>query len=285
LGKLHAPPKKVSRVGLPSNDAPPIELIAPEMDDPYYKLLLYGHSKVGKSFMAGDSQNIEGMSPAICISFGAGYTTFMNEPRFAGLRIVRPQNVEEISSFFNWLRPDWDGDHSGKNKLVEYGWRTIIIDDLDRMHELLLRERMRTVIKAKEFREEDKPAQDDWGVARAQTLKIVDWFLALPAHVIMTCWAEKSRDAESERDKLMPSLPGKLPNDLAGRFGIVSYMEFSLPRQRKLAAGESTEGVRLAHFYPSNAYIAGIWGESRTARLGNEMENPSMQEVYQRLQG
>lgn len=276
------PSKKPSKLGFdPSR--PPFELTQAGEANPYYKFLFYSDSKVGKTHLAGTSQQVEGMAPVLACGFGNGLDTLIGEPDFVGLSTLKIRSLQEVNDIYNWLRPDWDNDGTGGNAVQNY--RTVILDELDRMYDLLMRERMIEVVREKPERNPDKPALDDYGVVRWQFLRIVDWFLALPAHIIMTAWVERNTDPNTNRQMLTPSLPGKLASELPGRFGILSFMEYNLPRRRPQTPNDDPNGVRLAHFSASSNFVAGVWGKSRSERLGTEMENPTMYRIYNLLEG
>lgn len=261
-----------------SEFVPPIE-VAGEVS-PWLRFCFYGDSKVGKTMLAASAVDVPDMSPVLVISAGSSANTLRGEPRFKNVHIWRIDEFAGFNDIYDWLAPV---DEGGAGHYADY--KTIVLDELDNMHLMRLREIMVEVIRDDPNRDPDVPSKREWGKARSAVLNVIDAFAKLPTHLIITTWAEHSTVELTGQDRIMPSLPGKLAGEMSGRVDILAYMEVNTPRKRpgQQLTEEEQQGVRIVYFAPTKRFVTGVWGVSRAEKLGAEMINPTMQQIYERL--
>lgn len=242
---------------------------------PWYKMIFYGKSKVGKTTLAASAVEVAEMRDVLVMSNGTGVNTLRGEPDFADVSILTVREWEQYTQIYEWLA---DG-------AVEK-YKTVIWDEADHSWLMRAREIMKEVVAERPSQNENVLSPREYGIVRMEMLSVLDKFLTLPCHFIMTTWAEISPDPHTGINKMMISTPGKLASELPGRVDCYVYMETQQPRKKpgQVLTEEETRGQRIAYFAPTVKFEAGVWGRSKAVRLGTEMVEPTMSKIFAKLE-
>ncbi|MEM4405998.1 MAG: AAA family ATPase [Candidatus Methanomethylicaceae archaeon] len=242
----------------------------------YYKGLHYGHTRAGKTYLAATSAAVEALSPVLLVDCGNSRDTVMGEDFGSPIDVVVVSSVDELNDVFSWLS---DGAYQ------QYGM--IIVDELDSLYEILMRDRLDHAVKEYrskgEQRDPNRAYLEDYGIVYTQMNFAVRLLIDLKTNIIVTSWAERDKDPITGIEKLYPSLPGKLANVVPAKFGVVCYQ--TAEGARTLRKDLAERGEYIAHFRTTGAFIAGVRGKTRAERVGESITNPTMAEIYKRWKG
>lgn len=261
-----------------SESGVPVPILTASDVSPYLKCAIYGPSGSGKTTLAASAVEVADLSPVLFIDCGNSSDTLLGEPRFADVQIMRVVNLDDLQKIFVWLAPkEWG---IGGQGAVE-NYRTVIIDEFDELHMFTMRMIMDELVKQKPERNRYLPSQQEWGIARSRMLEMIDWFRSLPCNFFVVCVPNIKENELTNREEVTLGLPGKLANDLAKRLSLVLYLEMQTKRSG-VGANAVTTTTRVAKFAPSPRHHTKVRGESRAARLGEEMDSPSMTEIFRK---
>lgn len=241
---------------------------------------IYGHSKVGKTTLVGSTAEVEEMCPAVMIDCGTSSVSIQGEDRYEGLEVLRVMEFDGISEAHTWLSPG----PKGGNALEEYGFKTIILDELDQLHYKALAKVMkRNVTVGDHFGKGRADVNDvqiqDFGEARSMVLNVVEGFLKFNTNLLVTSLVRIAEDAlDKNKEYRMPSLAGQLRDDVPARMALYIYMDVQ-------PATQNSEERRVAYFSTTRKFKAGVWGPARADRLGAEMDDPTMRKIYDAFVG
>lgn len=247
--------------------------LPPVQDSDFYKGLHFGLPRSGKTQLAATAAFVPELTPTLFLDCGTSSQTFVSEPGYEQLaaNAYYIRTVDQLNETYMWLANGAVSDYN-----------CLILDELDSLYEIVMGDRMEEVIADKPDRDPDKPSLEDYGIVRNRMIKIVNAFLDLPIHIIITSWANKSKNVDTGREEYAPSLPGKLSNDIAGKTPVIAYQEFARPRRLKKA--DELEGY-VIHFQPTDAFTVGVRGDSRAQRLGPALVNTNMAEIFRLWSG
>jgi len=253
----------------------PFEMINASEQQPFVRMGVVGPSGVGKTTLAASAAEEPEMSPVLVIDCGESSDTILGEQRFQNVQVIRVRSMEEMQSVFQWLAPSerFAGGGDGYKD-----FRTIVIDESDELHLSAMRPLMR---EAHEKKNQDLhvASEREWGKVRNMMLDVVDWFRTLPVHLIFTYVPYLKKDAITGAEKVTIGLAGKLSDDLGKRFSLVVYLD--IVEEAKLVGGKrQVKQTRKLIFNATSRVLTKVRGESRAARFGDEMLDPTMSKVY-----
>lgn len=184
-----------------------VEKVA-DRERPFINMLVYGESGVGKTTLAGSASLVEELSPVLCIDIEGG--TLSIQEKFPEIEVVRVTRWKHLQSVYDELRR-------------ENPYKTVILDSLTEIQKFSMYEIMGELIAKEPDRDPDVPSIREWGKNGEQTRKFVRAFRDLPCNTIFTALPVTERDPKTGVTKTMPSLSGKLKQEVAGFLDIVLY--------------------------------------------------------------
>jgi phage nucleotide-binding protein len=221
--------------------------------DPYFNMIIYGESGVGKTWLAGSAAVVEEMSPVLIIDIEGGTLTLRNT--FPQVERVRVKSYEDMAQVYQELA-------TGTTK-----YKTVVLDSLTEIQKFSMYTIMRDVLEKDEDRDPDVPGMREWGKNIEQIRRLVRLFRDLPMNVIFTALAVIDKNPKSGLLMARPSLSGKLSHEVAGFVDIVGYYYM------KEVEGEL---ARLLLTTKTETEVA----KDRTGRLDNVIVNPTMQILH-----
>lgn len=236
-------------------------------------MLIYGTPGVGKTYLAALADRVPEMRPVLYLNIEGGDMT---------LRHVAPEirKVPDKGSL-SWGQLQMVYDNllrltQGGAKPGEFVPRTVIIDTLTELQKLNMSQIMAELLMSEPEKNWDPDIPDvrRWGKNIEQIRKWVRRYRDLPINVIATAHEVTEKDNMTGKISFKPALSGKLSNEVAGFFDIVTYLyvktEGDPPvAKRKLLTG-SLEG-----------YVA----KDRSGNLPTVMVEPTMSEIYNLITG
>ena len=173
-------------------------------------ILIYGDPGVGKTVLAGSASKAPGMGPVLLIDIEGGTLSLKKD--YPQVDIVRLGSWKDIDKVYRDLKK---GNHT---------YRTIVLDSITEMQKFSMLELMAEVVREDSDRDPEVPSIREWGKNIEQTRRIVRKFRDLPTNVIFTAHAMYDKDDKRNRTRILPSLSGKLANEIAGFVDIVGYL-------------------------------------------------------------
>lgn len=226
-------------------------------------MLVYGDVGVGKTRLAGSSDEIPELRPILVIDAEGGSFT-LREP-FPNVEIVRVNQWQELQKVFDEL-------HSGA-----HDYRTIVIDSLTELQMM----NMNHIMNKLQDRDEERwgKQQDgeiasmlEWQVNSKQVRKFIRLFQDLPMTTIFTSLMKEDRHKITGVVHKRPNLPGKLAIAVAGQFDFVLYYYL-----QKIENEGKEELARLLLTEATDTVTA----KDRSNKLPKPvMINPTMTEIY-----
>jgi phage nucleotide-binding protein len=172
-----------------------------------FNMLIYGDWGVGKTMLAGQSDDVPEMRKVLFIDLEAGTASLRDYPNIDVVRVTSWPQMQEV---YDHLRT---GQHP---------YQTIVLDSLTEIQKFNQDEVMRLLILKDASRDPDILGLQEWNKSSNQIRKFVRAFRDLPYNVIFTSLEQVARDKMQRQIKL-PALPGKLAKEIPGFFDYVFY--------------------------------------------------------------
>lgn len=222
------------------------------------KILLYGASGSGKTYMAGTFPD------PIFLDLEDGMRTLLP----MGRRILRypkdpKQTVTDLGQVRQFYKLVRDVDPTTAP------FKTIVIDSINELQVLVLKNLLGKYQATRQY--DDQPTMADYGKLARDMQNTVRWFIQLPYHVVFTAVAV---EAKYEDDKISPAFIGqKTGPDIQRMMDIVGYCHTV---QKK----KDDPVQHVVGFEDTPRYVA----KDRTGRLGTVIAN-SYQAIQQQISG
>lgn len=147
------------------------------------------------------------------------------------------------------------------------GYKTVIIDTLSEAADLSRADIMKAVVLDNPERDQDIPAQKDWGKNREQVKRIARFFRDLEMHTIFTSHEQDKEDDRTNVTKTRPAFAGKLSIELVGFMDEVWYL---------YTKNVNNQAQRLLLTGPEGSKIA----KDRSDKLPLVVSEPTMEKLY-----
>lgn len=220
---------------------------------PYFNMLVYGESGVGKSWLSGSCDAVPEMRRVLFVDIEGGTLTLRNT--FPNVEVVRVRTWQEMQGVYDEL-------HAG-----QHDYTTVVIDSLTETQKLSMEKIMRKLVEEYEERDADIPGIREWNINIEQTRKFVRAFRDLPMNTIFTALVKTDKNNRTGAIKRKPSLSGKVADEVAGFLDIVTYLytkEVEGEYKRILLSGATEDTV----------------AKDRTGLLPMLIESPTMVQIW-----
>ncbi|MBD3268523.1 AAA family ATPase [bacterium] len=218
----------------------------------YLKVLVYGESGVGKTWLAGSAADVEEMSPVLISDFEEGLIS-IRDREMDVLKVRDHHDLRELSDVIKNIGSE------------EVPYKTVIVDSLTELYDLNMEVQLRA-----EQRPNAVPELRDWLICANKMRKFLRFVRAQPMNFITICQARVLEDELTGAVSRVPDLPGKLSGQVGHYFDIVGYLSVSLDR-----SGETV--TRTLQVQPYRRITA----KDRTGEFGVAIEDPTMKKLYE----
>ncbi len=248
-----------------------IESIGEKSD--YLKMLIWGLPGVGKTRLAGSAYEVEAMRPILYIDVEGGTESIKHYPEMQKVRVKDKfdNSGRLVKSAFKQLEELYEELKKGKG-----GYTTVIIDNLSEAYQLAMRDTMAQRIIERPDLDPDIPGLREYGKTGSVVRRWVRHLRDLDMNVILTAHENEKTDDNGRVLGYVPSLPGKLPNEISGFMDMVLY----LYTKEERTGGEPIVYRKLLS-QPMNKRIA----KDRTDSLPTVLDDPTMQRIYDARNG
>lgn len=174
----------------------------------FRRIMLYGDSNAGKTFLAGSAQDVPEMSDVLVANIDGGVTTLLSRGDIHTTNISGTADVEELIWMFARKDP------------VVASIKTIVFDGSTELQNLDLS--ATAVDEAKKNSKRDRDANElrDYMKSKNKLLRIYRMARNLPdVTVILTAWAAKKHPADNKTlppDAIFPAMTESVRKDLVG---------------------------------------------------------------------
>jgi hypothetical protein len=233
--------------------------------EPNFNVLIYGHSGVGKTRLAGSAALVPAMCPVLLIDVEGG--SFSIRDKYPNVDVVRVQDFKEMQQVYDELEKGTSG------------YKTVILDSLTEMQKFSMYLIMQDLVKKEADRDPDIPSVREWGKNIEQIRKMVRAFRDLPLNVIFTALVSEERNTRTGLTEKKPYLSGKLAHEVAAFIDIVLYY------YTKIVVKDGQQVTkRLLLSSKTEDTVAKDRSDRLPMLLGVE-EPPLMQELYDYILG
>jgi hypothetical protein len=226
--------------------------------------LLYGRGKTGKTTLAMSSVKVPEMGPVAIIDFEGSAEVGAED--FPDVDVYRATNWTQAAGLMDAML----------NQKHEY--KTVILDPVNALQAHLTDEIVRRQPLNQPNAKPNNSMGDaamllsDWGVVWTRMRKILEAFHAAPFTVILTAHADSVKDETTGKMVMEPLMQGnKTKNEVTRVPTVVGYM--------RMVQKEDGSVIPVARFAGGGTLVAG----DRTKKLGVEIENPTMQTIYNKI--
>lgn len=228
--------------------------------------LFYGRGKSGKTTLAMSASEVEDLGPVAMIDFEG--SAEVGAEKYPDVDVYRTRTWMESAAVIDAML---DQDH---------GYRTVILDPVNALQVQLQDEIVRRQPETQPSAKSNNSLGDrsmlmaDWGVVWTRMRKVMEAFHAAPFTVIMTAHADTTQDEQTGRMLMEPLMQGaKTKNEVTRIPSVVGYMAMYQ---------EKDKGV-----YPTIRFAGGggVVAGDRLGKLGLGIENPTMQKIYDKING
>lgn len=226
---------------------------------PYFNMLIYGQSGVGKTYLAGSCNAVPEMQRVLLLDAEGGTLTLRNTP-YRNIDVIRVKSWDDMDRIYNELYR------------TNHGFNTVIVDSLTEIQKMS----MERIMNRQYADDEDDSPQDnmpqmrEWNINIEQTRKFVRRFRDLPVNTVFTALEKQEKNMRTGATKRKPSLSGKVADEVAAFLDIVAYYylkEDGGENKRILLTGQTEDTV----------------AKDRSGTLEMMIVEPSMEKIYQQM--
>lgn len=261
-------------VGEKEDISPLSEVVVPELPIHHIReeergpirMLIYGPSGAGKTYLAGSAALVEEMKPVLLIDTVAESGTMSVSD--SDLDVLRVTRSLELGKF------------AGGMQSGAFEYKTIILDNLQEFYNLLMQEQLSAEAPGKGRIHPQVPVRQDYLICTARIRALLRLFKSLETHLICTCLDQFVSDASSEVLYTRALLTGKLAFQVGALFDIVGHLT---AESRKVRGDEGlgVSIVRILQTQPAGRIEAK--DRSPGGKLGAFLAAPTMPKIVQRL--
>lgn len=265
-------------------------------EDGWIKGMVYGDPGVGKTVFLGSCSVVDDMSNLLFVNLEGGVTPLRDH--YPNVDVVSPSSVDEFNELYDFLathvklREQYERnpkDNNIKKKLLKLEerikdknqisdepvlYRSVAIDSLTEIQKLIMANIMGRNPGRLVFDPDlDLPRIKEWGQNSETVRLLVRTFRNLPIHVWFSAHKQRNQDDKTGEIEILPSLPGKLPDQISGMLKVVGYMYTADDNS------EIDEFKNVLLLKNSGKYKA----KSRYNSVDSHIIQPTMQKLYDQI--
>lgn len=238
-----------------------------------FKALLYGPPGVGKTTFVGSAASDPRCWPGLVLDLENGVSAIRSKTR--RIKIDEIGKIEPETGKFDSVRvTEWNQLSEVFNNLMDHEghYKLICIDTISEaayqcLSDVIELERDNNSKRA----DKEVPEIQDYHVSLIRMRKLLRYFLNLDAHVILTCAATVNINPRTKMPRAEPAMQGKLILEVPHLVNTVGYFDVG------------PDGERQLYLNADEKFIAKDRSEEHV--LGDMLENPTLPDVLNRLEG
>ena len=218
----------------------------------------------------------------ICGPPGSGKTLISStwpNPFYAsaegGLMSIADRNIPYVdirsSADLLNIKNSIDQDAEIREKLFGFPIDTIVIDTIDEIQKIVIRERLAETHR-------DALQLQDWGWLGEQMRAIITGFRNLDMHVVFTCHTKETADEETGRMYFKPNLQGAFASDIPGYVDLALLLK-AQPKTITVNDEAQRVIVRSLQTFPDTQHT---WIKDRSGKLPQEF-NVTFEDDFSRM--
>jgi hypothetical protein len=237
----------------------------------HINMLVYGAPGVGKTHLAATADDVPEMRPVLYLNIEGGDMTLRHvAPRIRKIPATGSISWGQFEQVYETLRRQTSSGGPQGNEFVP---RTIIIDTGTELQKMNMAQIMANLLLSEPDKEwdEDVPDIRRWGKNTEQMRRWIRRYRDLPLNVIMTCHEMTERDNMTGKVTYKPQLSGKLSNEVAGFFDVVTYL---------YVKNETVDNTAVTTRKLLTGALDGYIAKDRSGNMPQVIENPTMKEIF-----
>ena len=268
-----------------------------------FKGCFYGKPGVGKTRLAASAEEIPEFRDVLLIDAEAGTTSLHDSnPTIPTITI---EDWGQFATIHNFLRTHCRykeqykaGNKEFRDKLLKLEEEisgpdavgkepllieTVILDSITEIQKFAMAFVLGIELDTWELDSPFKlPKFKEWGEDAEYIRLLVRHFRNLGVNLILTAHDKTIRDEKTGKADVLPSLPGKLTNEVLGFLDICGYLYVPPKKEDEdESSGGDTKFRNVLLTQANGKYIA----KDRYERLGAYMVNPTMKKIIKKLKG
>ena len=186
----------------------PLTIVKPNYSLGHMRMLIYGESGVGKTYLVIQAIDIPELCPVLYCDCDRGTMTFASRE----VDVVPINDMDDLLNVANYVRY-----HEGE-------YKTVIVDCLTSTYLDIIQNRVAMGegrgAKAPDF----APTQGDWMHATFRMRVVIAKFKTAPINFIATALSDEYTNDVTGITRIRPNLSNKIANELPKDFDIVGYL-------------------------------------------------------------
>ena len=180
-----------------------VAITPPRKLDTKMTWLVYAPPGTGKTMFGGSASEVEAMSPVLMIDLEDGSSTLSH--KYPDVKVAKVNDWETCAALIEALVGN------------ETGYKTVIIDSISKMQEMILEWSIRV--------NGDSNGFEKWAHAYEKASMVIESLHRSDYHLICTTPAERTTDEFSRNRMIMPYFEGqKSKTKMPGKFDMIAYM-------------------------------------------------------------
>jgi len=237
---------------------PDIDLgfVGPDYLDNCLRLMLYGETGTGKTWLAAQADDVEGMAPAMFLDMDRGTKAITHRTE---LQVVPVYSMKKMELVLKYLRT------------VDHPFKTVIMDGVSAFVQTLLDERL--MVPGRKGFDAYVPTRQDYLFVMMRIRKVIQALKLGNLHYICIANVRVETDASGMQESF-PELVGRQARGIGREFDVVGYTYVNVKPDRSIE--------RFLQTAPFAARAA----KCRSPHpLPPVVINPTMQKIYDHLIG
>ena len=186
----------------------PLTIVKPNYNIGHMRMLIYGESGVGKTYLVIQAIDIPELCPVLYCDCDRGTMTFASRD----VDVVPINDMDDLLNVANYIRYHED----------EY--KTVIVDCLTSTYLDIIQNRVSMGESRGKNADDFAPTQGDWMHATFRMRVVIAKFKTAPINFIATALSDEYTNDVTGITRIRPNLSNKIASELPKDFDIVGYM-------------------------------------------------------------